>query len=79
MSTRLPPSGKTIDSDTCTSSSTGEDDDQNWDDWVSDSHRDQECQSLFDDVKLPVVEEVVSYDKEKHGFDLYQVCSKLGA
>lgn len=84
MSIRLPPvnlaelSEGDPDGDSASSSSMGEDDDQNWDDWVSDSLEKQECPSLFDDVKLPSAKEAIEYDKGKHSFDLDQVCSKLG-
>lgn len=78
MGTKPPPHERDNDNGSI-SSSTGEDDDQTWDDWASDSLKDQEYRSLFDDVRLPSVEKVVSYDKEKHGFDLYHVCSKLGS
>ncbi|KAF5360411.1 hypothetical protein D9756_004931 [Leucocoprinus leucothites] len=66
------------DSASVSSSSTGEDDDQNWDDWESDSLQKQECQSLFDETKLPSTTEAIEYDKEKYGFDLNAVCSRLG-
>ncbi|KAF9450547.1 protein arginine N-methyltransferase [Macrolepiota fuliginosa MF-IS2] len=84
MSIRLPPanfseaSERDPDSDSVSSSSTGEDDDQNWDDWVSDSIEKQECLSLFDDIKLASVKEAIAYDTENHAFDLDQVCSRLG-
>lgn len=66
------------DVDSVSSSSTGDDDDQNWDDWVSDSLEKQECPSLFDDSRLSSVKEALIYDKEKHGFDLDQVCLTFG-
>lgn len=59
------------------SSSTGGDDDQDWDDWVSDSVEKQECPSLFDNTMLPSAVEAIAYDREKHGFDLDHVCSQL--
>lgn len=71
--------GRKEDDCSACSSSTGDDDDQNWDDWGSDSHEKQECPSLFDDAKLPSAAEALAYDKEKFGFDLDQVCSVLGA
>ncbi|EKM79179.1 hypothetical protein AGABI1DRAFT_74001 [Agaricus bisporus var. burnettii JB137-S8] len=70
--------GRKEDDCSACSSSTGDDDDQNWDDWGSDSHEKQECPSLFDDAKLPSAAEALTYDKEKFGFDLDQVCSVLG-
>jgi len=59
------------------SSSTGEDDDQNWDDWASDSFQTQECPSLFDKSNFPSASEAIVYDREKYGFDLNTVCSRL--
>lgn len=63
------------DSDCETSES--ENDDQNWDDWVSDSLIRAPCPSLFDEKSLPSVEEALNYDKETHGFDLNGLCTKL--
>ncbi|KAJ3551879.1 hypothetical protein NP233_g12999 [Leucocoprinus birnbaumii] len=82
MSVKLPPisfserQDRNTDSDS--SSSTGEDDDQNWDDWVSDSFQKEGCPSLFDETKLPSATEAITYDREKHAFDLDHVCSRLG-
>ena len=79
MNTKLPlPSSleRSAGSDSV-SSSTGEDDDQNWDDWESDSFQKQECPSLFDKSSLPSASEAIIYDREKYGFDLNTVCSKL--
>ncbi|KAF8895249.1 protein arginine N-methyltransferase [Infundibulicybe gibba] len=58
------------------SSSEEDDEDQTWDDWVSDSEI-RSCQSLFDSTRLPSVEAILAYDKENHGFDLNEACSKL--
>ncbi|KAE9402260.1 S-adenosyl-L-methionine-dependent methyltransferase [Gymnopus androsaceus JB14] len=44
------------------SSSSGEDDEETWDDWVSDSVT-KYCRSLFDDKTLPSVEGILAYDK----------------
>ncbi|KAL0960565.1 hypothetical protein HGRIS_005602 [Hohenbuehelia grisea] len=52
------------------------DDDQTWDDWVSDSAQ-QPCKSLFDDQVFRSAEECLAHDKAKHEFDLDQTCSKL--
>ena len=59
------------------SSSTGDDDDENWDDWVSDSANGRECTSLFDGRSFPSVEAALKHDKEKFGFDLERICSRL--
>ena len=60
------------------SSSTGEDDDENWNDWVSDSHAHIPCYSLFDGTSLPTAEAALKYDKEKYGCDLDSLTKKLG-
>jgi protein arginine N-methyltransferase 3 len=72
------PIGKKEDECSSCSSSTGDDDDQNWDDWGSDSLEKQECPSLFDDTVLPSAVEVLAYDKKKFGFDLDHICNILG-
>jgi len=81
MSLRLPPpanfeSQEGDDSDRATSGS--DYDDQNWDDWVSDSLIQRSCKSLFGEKVLSSVEDVLKYDKETHGFDLNETCSRLG-
>ncbi|CAA7261550.1 unnamed protein product [Cyclocybe aegerita] len=53
------------------------DNDQAWDDWVSDSNGRQECKSLFDDMVLPSVEDALEYDKKTHNFRLDEICTKL--
>lgn len=61
------------------SSSDGEDEeDQTWDDWVSDSMEKQPCKSLFGEDVLPSATEALAHDKSAHGFDLEQTCSRLG-
>ncbi|KAJ3518164.1 hypothetical protein NLJ89_g28 [Agrocybe chaxingu] len=53
------------------------DDDQAWDDWVSDSNGRQECKSLFDDKVLLSAEDALEYDKKTHNFGLDETCMKL--
>ncbi|RDB14874.1 Protein arginine N-methyltransferase 3 [Hypsizygus marmoreus] len=78
MSLHLPPPPNFAkDEETDSGSSEADDDDQNWDDWASDSLIKAPCQSLFDGKILPSVEEALAYDKASHGFDLNDVCSKL--
>lgn len=60
-----------------TSSSTGDDDDENWDDWVSESESKKTYMSLFDSSSLPSVEAVLKYDKENFGVDLEEISKKL--
>lgn len=83
MSLHLPPpvdfsnSGNDSESD-CTSSG-DDDDDQNWDDWVSDSLARHPCRSLFDEKSFPSVEDALLHDKSTHNFDLNLVCTALGS
>jgi protein arginine N-methyltransferase 3 len=53
------------------------DDDDNWDDWVSDSLTQLPCKSLFDDSTFPSAEEVIQYDQTEHSFNLDQICNNL--
>ncbi|KAG7444182.1 S-adenosyl-L-methionine-dependent methyltransferase [Guyanagaster necrorhizus] len=76
MSFRLPVAD-VIDEDGLSQSSSDEDDDdQTWDDWVSDSAR-QPCRSLFEEKSFPSVEEALKYDNVTYGFDLNGTCAKL--
>jgi hypothetical protein len=64
-----------VDSD---SESAGTDDDQGWDDWVSDPTQSQPpSKSLFDEQSFKTVAEALGYDKETHGFDFLTICSSL--
>jgi hypothetical protein len=65
------------DHSSASSSSSGEDD-ETWEDWVSDSAESRPCHSLFDDATFPSVKESLAYDATKHAFDLDRVCSRLG-
>ncbi|TFK27687.1 arginine N-methyltransferase 3 [Coprinopsis marcescibilis] len=82
MSVHLPPPKSIqdpeeyIESDSSSSESSGEEE-ETWDDWVSDSNDKQECPSLFDSQVLSSAEEAVKHDVQTHGFDLNAVCSKL--
>lgn len=58
--------------------SSSEDEDDTWEDWVSDSLAKQPCRSLFDDTVLPSATEAIEYDKKTHGFDLNEAYTKLG-
>ncbi|KAH9925083.1 protein arginine N-methyltransferase [Amylocystis lapponica] len=60
------------------SSSSQEDDDLTWDDWVSDSADTRPCTSLFDhDKTFTSVPEALNHDKLVHGFDLEEICTRL--
>ncbi|KAH9891894.1 protein arginine N-methyltransferase [Cubamyces lactineus] len=58
-------------------SSSDEDDDQAWDDWVSDSLEKRPCKSLFEDRTFDSVQEALAYDETTHGFSLKDVSSRL--
>ncbi|KAJ7101532.1 S-adenosyl-L-methionine-dependent methyltransferase [Mycena belliarum] len=58
-------------------SSAGDDAEETWDDWVSDSMQQRPCRSLFEQKDLPSVEEALSYDRNTHGFDLDAFCGRL--
>ena len=55
-----------------------DDDNQNWDDssWNSASVP-QSCKSLFED-RYPSVKDILQYDKDTYGFDLFETYKKLG-
>ncbi|PPQ78739.1 hypothetical protein CVT25_010742 [Psilocybe cyanescens] len=82
MSVHLPPPASVADivsnSDTDSALSDSEDDnDQTWDDWVSDSNEQQETKSLFDENVLPSVERALAYDSKTHHFNLDDFCKTL--
>jgi protein arginine N-methyltransferase 3 len=82
MSVRLPPRstlpGEDSDSEEGTASSVEDnDEEETWDDWVSDSMEHRPCRSLFEDKVLPSVEEALAYDKGTHGLDLDALCGRL--
>ncbi|KAF8121227.1 S-adenosyl-L-methionine-dependent methyltransferase [Boletus edulis] len=52
------------DSEDCT------EEDDNFDDWVSDHEQLQPCPSLFEDKTFTTATEALTYDKTTHGFDL---------
>ncbi|KAH8104934.1 S-adenosyl-L-methionine-dependent methyltransferase [Phellopilus nigrolimitatus] len=65
-------------SDSGDSSSTGDDDDENWDDWVSDSQNKRPCLSLFDGSEQSSAAAALAYDKEKFSVDLQALIERLG-
>ncbi|KAK0201522.1 protein arginine N-methyltransferase [Desarmillaria ectypa] len=76
MSFRLP-AADVVDEDSLSQSGSDEDDnDQTWDDWVSDSAH-QPCRSLFEEKSFPSVEEALKYDNVTYDFDLNAICAKL--
>jgi len=82
MSVHLPPRSSIPedDSDDGTLSSVeDEEEEETWDDWVSDSMEQRPCRSLFDEKVLPSVEAAIAYDKNTHGFDLDAFCAGLCA
>lgn len=82
MSIRLPApdhiSGPNSDlEDFSSSSDDGDDEDETWDDWVSDSNTRQGCKSLFDERILSCVEDAVTYDRENYKVDINELCRRL--
>lgn len=81
MSLRLPPptaaSDPISDSESNSSSETDDENEETWDDWVSDSNTQQKCKSLFDEKVFPSPNEALAYDKKAHQFDLDDVCKSL--
>lgn len=58
---------------TSPSSSDSEDyteEDNNFEDWISDQGQLQACRSLFEDKTFTTAAEALTYDKCTHGFDL---------
>ena len=84
MSIRLPPPhaipdpDESLEAGSSSSESEGDEEDQNWDDWVSDSNQ-QQCRSLFDETLLPSVDAAVKHDISIHSFDINETSSKLGS
>jgi protein arginine N-methyltransferase 3 len=74
----IPDPEEAIESGSSSSESEGDEEDQNWDDWVSDSNEQQECRSLFDEAVLPSVEAAIKHDISTHSFDINDLSSKLG-
>lgn len=69
----LPHTQDDADDRTTSSSSDSEDyaeEDNNFEDWISDQGQLQPCRSLFDDKTFPTAAETLAYDKATHGFDL---------
>ena len=63
--------------DASSDTSSSDIDDDQWNDWISDSNTKQECKSLFDDKNFPSVQEAAAYDNENHRFVLNDVCKTL--
>ena len=80
MSFHLPPpdniSAPNSDLEDSSASSEGEDE-ETWDDWVSDSNTQQGCKSLFDEKILSCVEDAVAYDRENYKVDIIELCKRL--
>ena len=55
-----------------------DDDDQNWDDWVSDSLEKRPCKSLFENRTFDTVKEALLNDEVNHGFSLKTISARLG-
>ncbi|TDL19665.1 protein arginine N-methyltransferase [Rickenella mellea] len=64
-------------SDVASESSSSADEEETWDDWISDPDRQTPCRSLFDDRIFSSPEETVKHDKAVHNFDINTVCRSL--
>lgn len=61
------------------SSSSDQEPDENWDDFSDDAA--QSAQSLFDATPAGTfrsVQGALTYDKDRYGFDLKMICTRLG-
>ncbi|EIN12179.1 S-adenosyl-L-methionine-dependent methyltransferase [Punctularia strigosozonata HHB-11173 SS5] len=63
--------------DALSTSSSEDDEDENFSDWVDEEADRVPCQSLFDDTKFPSSKEALAYDSKTHGFDLDATCKTL--
>ena len=54
-----------------------DDEDQTWDDWVSDSAENRPCKSLFEDRTFDTVQEAILNDERQHGFSLKAITTRL--
>lgn len=59
------------------SSSSEDEQDLTWEDWVSDSVSKRPCKSLFDETVLTSVAEIEEWDRSNHGFDLEATVKRL--
>jgi type I protein arginine methyltransferase len=76
MSFRLPPGSIQPERSDSEGSSSEDEEEETWDDWVSESG-DKHCQSLFDQKTFPSAAEAIAYDKSVHGFDLKSLTKDL--
>ena len=60
------------------SSDEEDDEDQTWDDWVSDSAEKRPCKSLFENKTFDTVQEALLNDERNHGFSLKTISTRLG-
>ncbi|KAL1937804.1 hypothetical protein VTO73DRAFT_12823 [Trametes versicolor] len=58
-------------------SSSEDEDEETWDDWVSDSMDRRPCKSLFEDKTFDSVQEALTYDESTHKFNLKDITSRL--
>ena len=59
-------------------SSDEEEEEETWDDWVSDSLEKRPCKSLFEDKTFDTVQEAILNDETRHGFSLKTMTTRLG-
>ncbi|KIJ59063.1 hypothetical protein HYDPIDRAFT_101466 [Hydnomerulius pinastri MD-312] len=75
-----PPTQNDVDDHSVSSGSDSEDyaeEDNNFEDWVSDQAEIRPCQSLFEDRSFPTAAGALAFDKASHGFDLDAASTKL--
>jgi len=69
--------------DRATSSNSGSEDyaeeDNNFEDWISDQGQLQACRSLFEDKTFATAAEALTHDRSTHGFDLDAVSEQWSA
>lgn len=72
MSIRFAVSPRTQDYAASSSSDSEDyaDEDNNFEDWISDQGQLQACRSLFEDKAFATATEALNYDRSTHGFDL---------
>ncbi|KAF8837755.1 S-adenosyl-L-methionine-dependent methyltransferase [Paxillus ammoniavirescens] len=75
-----PPTQDDVDDHSTSSGSDSEDyteEDNNFEDWVSDQAQIQPCRSLFEDKRFPTSAGALEFDRSTHGFDLDATCKRL--
>lgn len=71
--------GEDVDDQSVASESDSDyaEEDNNFEDWVSDQAQNQSCRSLFEDKAFPSAAAARAHDKDVHNFDLRTISAKL--